>query len=154
MAQLLDDFIGITHGLTAKGIDYAVCGGWAMAIHGFIRATLDIDLLIMTPDLDAAMDVAREQGFDIEGLPLHFDEGRTEIRRISKIDPRSKELITLNLILVTEILEDVWLGRSDVEWNEGEYKVVSADGMIKMKELAGRPKDLIDLDYLRGLGDE
>jgi hypothetical protein len=32
--------------------------------------------------------------------------------------------------------------------------VVSTDGMIVMKENAGRPKDLIDIDYLRGLDNE
>lgn len=151
MAQILEDFIAITQALNQRDIDYAVCGGWAMAIHGFVRATMDIDLLILTKDLDRTMTVAREKGFDIEGLPLNFDEGKTQIRRISKIDTRSKELITLDLILVTEFLQDVWDERKKVKWNEGEYRVVSVHGMSKMKTSAGRPKDLIDLEYLKNL---
>ncbi len=154
MAGLLDEFSGITHELNQRGINYAVCGGWAVAIHGFLRATLDIDLLILTSDLDKAMDAAREKGFDIEGLPLNFDGGKTQIRRISKIDRRSKELITLDLILVTDIYKDVWEGRKTVKWNQGEYSVVSRRGLMKMKEISGRPKDLIDLDYLRGVDDD
>jgi hypothetical protein len=154
MAQLLDDFRGITQELNKRGIEYAVCGGWAMAIHGFLRATLDIDLLILTDDLERAMAVARGQGFDIEGLPLNFDGGKIQIRRISKIDQKSKELITLDLILVTDVFQDVWRGRKKVIWNEGQYRVVSPKGLMKMKEMAGRPKDLIDLDYLRGLEHE
>ncbi len=154
MAKLLEDFVAITTELNKRGIDYAVCGGWAMAIHGFLRATLDIDLLILTDDFEKARSAAIECGFDIDGLPLNFDQGRTKIRRISKIDFESKQLITLDLILVTEALEDVWAGRQNVTWNQGGYKVVSCGGMIKMKEMAGRNKDLIDLDYLRGMSDE
>ena len=151
MAGLLSEFVGITRELNDRGIDYAVCGGWAVAIHGFLRATLDIDLLILTEDLEKAFNAAREKGFYIEGLPLNFDGGKTQIRRISKIDRESKELITLDLILVTNDYKDVWEDRRMVKWDQGEYKVVSRRGLIKMKEIAKRPKDLIDLDYLRGL---
>lgn len=154
MARLLDEFIGVTEALNTRGIDYAVCGGWAMAIHGFLRATTDIDLIILSEDLDAVIETARSLGFDIKGLPLNFDKGETLIRRISKIDHATKELITLDLILATEKYEDVWKDRRLVKWNAGEYRVVSAAGMKVMKEAAGRPKDLIDLDYLRGLDDE
>lgn len=154
MAALIDEFTGIAALMNERGIDYAVCGGWAMTIHGFIRATLDIDFLILTKDLDAAFAAAKDQGFDIEGLPLNFDGGKTQIRRISKVDQKSKELITLDFILVTEAMDDVWQGRKRRVWNNGEYRVVSIKGMKKMKEMAGRPKDLIDLEYLRGLDDD
>lgn len=150
MASLLDEFVDITTALNENGIDYAVCGGWAMAIHGFLRATTDIDILILSQDLAAAKDLAIKQGFEIEGLPLNFDTGKTRIRRISKIDKATKTLITLDLILVTEIYNDVWVSRKVVKWNQGEYRVVGREGMMKMKEIAGRPKDLIDLNYLRG----
>ncbi len=154
MARLLDEFIGITEALNERGLEYAVCGGWAMAIHGFLRATIDIDLLILADDLDEVMSAAIEQGFDIVGLPLNFDSGKMQIRRVSKIDSESKELITLDLLLVTEALENVWKGRKRVKWNAGEYQIVSRDGMMVMKEMADRPKDRIDLEYLRGMDDE
>lgn len=154
MPGLLDEFSGITHELNQRSIDYAVCGGWAVAIHGFLRATLDIDLLILTRDLDKALEAAREKGFDIEGLPQNFDGGKTMIHRISKIDHLSKELITLDLILVTDIYKDVWESRKRVIWNQGEYSIVSRNGLIKMKEISGRPKDIIDLDYLRGVDND
>ena len=125
-----------------------------MAIHGFLRTTTDIDLIILSEDLDAVIETARSLEFDIEGLPLNFDKGETLIRRISKIDNATKELITLDLILATQKYADVWKARGLVKWNAGEYRVVSVAGMKVMKEAAARPKDLIDLDYLRGLDDE
>ena len=150
MAALIDEFVGIVESLNREGIDYAVCGGWAMAIHGRLRTTIDIDILILADDLDAAMNIAHERGFDIEGLPLNFDGGKTQIRRISKIDTGSKELITLDLLLVTPVYEPAWKTRRRVFWNHGEYRVVDVEGMIMMKELAKRPKDLEDLTFLRG----
>ena len=107
----------------------------------------------MSEDLNSIHEIALAQGFDIEGLPLNFDGGKTKIRRVSKIDEATKLLITLDLILVTDIYQEIWEGRRVVKWNNGEYRVVSTDGMIRMKEIAGRPKDRIDLDFLRGEND-
>jgi hypothetical protein len=58
------------------------------------------------------------------------------------------------MLLVTDVFDEVWKGRQNVNWKNGSYQVVSPKGMRIMKEAAGRPKDLIDLDYLRGLDDE
>ncbi len=151
MAGLLNEFVRVTQALNAGSCDYAVCGGWAMAIHGFLRATTDIALLIMSEDIDRGLEIVAELGFDIKGLPLSFDNGSTEIRRVSKIDDESKELITLDFLLVTEFLKDVWISRQRVEWDKGEYYVVSRQGMIKMKQVAARPKDMIDLEFLKDI---
>lgn len=150
MSSLLQEFMSLTETLNQKHIDYAVCGGWAMAIHGFTRATLDIDLLILSQDLDEVWETAKGLGYDVEGLPLNFNEGKIQIHRISKIDKETKSLITLDLLLVTDALKDVWENRQKVKWSKGEYSIVSKDGMIVLKEMSGRDKDLIDLKYLRG----
>lgn len=154
MASLLEEFVGIVTALNERGIDYAICGGWAMAIHGFLRATTDIDILILAKDLETVKEIALQNGFDIEGLSLDFDGGKTMIRRVSKIDVATKTLITLDMILATKNYEKAWRGRRLVKWNKGEYAVVDTIGMIEMKEKAGRPKDLIDLEYLRNSDNE
>lgn len=146
MPTLLDEFKAITSALNAAGIEYAVCGGWAMAIHGLPRATMDIDLLILVEDLQRVLEVARSKGFDIEGLPLHFD---IEIRRISKVDIDTQELITLDLLLIQDEYREIWDGRQKIGWREGITSVVSREGLIKMKSLAGRPQDLADIEKLR-----
>lgn len=153
MSTLLQEFINLTETLNREKIDYAICGGWAMAIHGFNRATLDIDLLILSEDLEQVWQIAQSFGYDVEGLPLHFGDGIIEIRRISKIDKTSKALITLDFLLVTEALKDVWAGRKKAKWSKGEFWVVSREGMIFLKENSGRDKDLIDLKYLKEVSD-
>jgi hypothetical protein len=151
MTTLLSEFKAITTALNEAGIEYAVCGGWAMAIHGLPRATMDIDLLILVEDFERVLRVARSNAFDIEGLPLHFD---IEIRRISKVDIDTKELITLDLLLIQGEYQEIWDGRQKIRWREGETSVVSREGLIKMKSLAGRPQDLVDIEKLREVTDE
>ena len=42
MLNLLTEFQNIVNTLEEEKIEYAICGGIAMAIHGFLRATVDI----------------------------------------------------------------------------------------------------------------
>jgi hypothetical protein len=148
MATLLDEFTNITKALNERKIDYAVCGGWAMAILGFPRATVDIDLLILTENLDEVWKIAQNFGYNIEGLPLSFQDGKVEIRRISKIDDETKTLITLDLLLVTEALKEVWKNRKAFSWNQGTVFSVSKDGLISLKTISGRLQDLADIERL------
>lgn len=87
-----------------------------MAIHGIPRATIDIDLLILSDDLERVWSAAKNLRYDVEGLPLHFADGAIEIRRISKVDIETKRIFMLDFLLVTDALVDVWTGRQVVEW--------------------------------------
>ena len=154
MAGLLNEFVNFTETLNRENIDYAVCGGWAMAIHGVPRATIDIDLLILTENLEEVWEIAQNFGYDVEGLPLHFHDGAIEIRRISKIDKQSKRLFTLDFLLVTEQLKEIWENRELIEWEDGETWTVSREGLILLKTISGREQDLLDIKKLREVEDE
>jgi hypothetical protein len=148
--DILDEYTALIHRLELKGIEYATCGGIAMAVHGFVRATKDIDILIRDKDLEKAFEVARELGFDIEGLPIDFDAGAFKLRRLSKIERETQSLLTVYFILVTDFTEDVWEDRDLMDWGSGRAWVVSKRGLIKMKRHAGRAQDLVDIDNLEG----
>ena len=154
MSSLLTEFVNFTEVLNRETIDYAICGGWAMAIHGLPRATVDIDLLILTEDLDEVWNIAQNLGYDVEGLPLHFHNGAIEIRRISKIDKESKRLFTLDFLLVTEALEEVWKNRELIEWEDGKTWTVSREGLIQLKTISGREQDLLDIKKLHEVENE
>lgn len=100
MATLLDELSQLISALDENEIEYAVCGGLSMAIYGFARATLDIDVLIRSESLEKAYKTAAEKGFDIRGLDISFEERAVEIRRVSKIDDNG-EVLSLDLLLVT-----------------------------------------------------
>ena len=154
MSNLLDEFVNLTETLNRQNIDYAICGGWAMAIHGLPRATVYIDLLVLADDLDKVWRAAQNLGYDIEGLPLHFHEGVIEIRRISKIDKDSKRLFTIDFLLVTERLKEVWEKRELIEWEDRKTWTVSREGLIKLKTISGREQDLLDIKKLQEIEDE
>ena len=147
MATLLDELSGLISALNENGVEYAVCGGLSMAIHGFARATLDIDVLIREESLEKAYEIAATKGFDIRGLDISFKERAVEIRRVSKIDDNG-EVLSLDLLLVTPQVEDVWQAREKIDFLGDKLSVVSREGLIKMKRLAGRPQDLADLERL------
>jgi hypothetical protein len=146
MNDLVPELTAIISLMEENGVEYAVCGGLSMAIHGFARATMDIDLLIEAESLDKAYDVGKQLGFDIRGLDISFKERAVEIRRVSKII--GEDVLSLDLLLVTPHVEDVWQSREAVEFQGKQLWVVSREGLIKMKTLAGRPQDLADIHRL------
>jgi len=136
-------------------VEYAVCGGLAVAFHGYPRATWDIDLMIRRESLDAAQEAIASLGYTVPGGILPFAIGTSEYRevfRISRAD--GSELITLDLILVTPILEDVWADCVSMSLPDREIRVVSQQGLATMKRLAGRLRDLADLEELGLLDDD
>ena len=60
MIDLYEEFKTIVGALTRHRIPFGVCGGLAMAAHGFPRATQDIDLLVPEEQIDA--DIANLEG--------------------------------------------------------------------------------------------
>ncbi|MGI8848819.1 MAG: DUF6036 family nucleotidyltransferase [Pyrinomonadaceae bacterium] len=148
MATLLDELSQLISALDENEIEYAVCGGLALAIHGFARATLDIDILIQPELLEKAYKIGAENGFDIRGLDISFKERAVEIQRISKIDDNG-EVLSLDLLLVTPQIQDVWETREEIDFLGNQLSVVSQIGLIKMKMLAGRPQDLADIERLK-----
>ena len=147
MTSLIDELNEIVSAFEEENIAYAVCGGLAMAIHGFARATLDIDLLIQADSLEKAFQVSEKIGYDIHGLDISFKERAVEIRRVSKIDDNS-EVLSLDLLLVTPHVQDVWESKENHPFLGNQLWVISREGLLKMKTLAGRPKDLGDIDEL------
>jgi hypothetical protein len=146
--DLLDEFRGLLAALEREGVDFAVCGGLAVAIHARPRATLDVDLLLPRSQLGAAKRVARAQGYAIESGPLVVRSGVVEIHRLSKPDPETGDLLSLDLLLVTPLLEAVWAGRERVAWEHGELPVVSRAGLAAMKRLRASGQDQDDIRLL------
>jgi len=122
MQFLLSEFTKIVSAFEKDGLEYAVCGGLAMAIQGFPRATMDIDLMIRDQSLERAFQIARENGFDIRGLDISVKEPAVEIRRVSKII--GDAILCLDLLIVIDEIEDVWETKERVGY-EGRSVSVS-----------------------------
>ena len=46
MKQLPDEFKEFLSFLNGKQVEYLVVGGWALGVHGYVRATGDIDIWV------------------------------------------------------------------------------------------------------------
>lgn len=146
MSVLIEELRLLVREFNDRRIEFALCGGLAVAAHGFTRATEDIDFLIREESLERAYAAAASIGFDIRGLDMSFKERTVEIRRVSKIV--GEDVISLDLLLVTPHVEDVWEGRESKEFEGEVITLVSRDGLIKMKKQAGRSQDLTDIERL------
>src|SRR5438128_7949695 len=109
MFDLYEELTSIVSAFDERGIDYAICGGLAMAVHGIPRATVDIDVIILDEQLEQAKSAARSLGYTVEAQPMRFARGAVEIRGISKIDLDTGVVLSLYLLLVTPQIVDIWV---------------------------------------------
>lgn len=149
MMDIYDELRELIKALDARGVEYALCGGLAMAVHAVPRATIDIDIMIEAESLDVAREIAASLGYTIDAGPMKLAKGAVELRRVSKIDPESKDLLSLDLLLVTEHVAGVWRSREKVEWEGGMLSVVSREGLVTLKELRGSGTDMDDIKRLK-----
>jgi hypothetical protein len=147
--DLLRQFEAIVDALNAAGVEHAICGGFAVNIHGHVRTTTDIDLLVRRESVDRALAALRPLGFDLDAGTLPFDHGTPrarEVRRVTSIE--GTDALTVDLMVVTTVFDDVWRTRERLSWRGKDLTVVSREGLAAMKRLAGRHQDLADLEHL------
>lgn len=138
------EFIGVVEALLAAGVDFAVCGGFAMALHGFPRYTKDIDLLVDDADVEHIVELVKPCGFDFDAGDMTFQH--LTVHRVNKIV--GKAYLTLDLLIAERSVADVWNSRVIVDWKGRKIPAVSAVGLARMKRLAARPQDLVDLERM------
>ena len=131
--DLVLELARLTQALEKAGLDYALCGGLALAVYARPRATLDIDLMVEPAALDRIQKTVKPLGFTIAALPMRFQGGAVQIQRLTKIDPATGEHLALDLLLVTPETQASWDGRIAVEWEGGALKVLSPKGLISLK---------------------
>jgi hypothetical protein len=140
------ELVGIIRAFESANVEYALCGALALAVHGVPRATKDIDLIARKEDETRIRDIAREQGFIFEALPMEFAGSGIEVQRFTKlVDGRP---LMLDVLWLNAKLQAVWADRQRLQWDEGMLSVVSPEGLITLKLTAGRPQDLVDIQNL------
>jgi len=143
--------------LDDKKVAYALVGGYAVALHGAVRGTVDIDFVIQwnQDNLRGAEEVLKELGL-VSRLPINA----TEVFRYRDEYINNRNLIAWNFYNSSNMAEQVDIiidfnlsKHSVVNMVIGEDKVnvISIEQLIKMKRKAGRPQDLADIEALEKL---
>ncbi len=149
MLDLYEELKTLVSRLNTAKVEYAVCGGLALAVYGIPRATVDIDIMVQRAKLEEVHNLVRELGYIMKARPMTFAQEAIEIHRVSKIDPESGDLFSLDFLLVTSEIDSVWRSRREVEWEDGKLWLVSREGLITLKSLRGSGQDLDDIQRLK-----
>lgn len=143
--------------LNAAQIPYALVGGFAVSLHGAVRGTLDIDIII---PLEQEIYKKVEEVMGSIGLASRIPVSGQEVFnfRDEYIDKRnlkawsfvnSSNPAELVDILIIYDLNKVSTVRKTTPF--GDINVISLKDLIKIKREAGRPQDLADVAALEKL---
>ncbi len=131
--------------LNARKVRYVVIGATAFPVHGYARATLDVDIFIdpTEENAQATLRALEDFGYDVSDLSVE--------------DLLKKKVLIREYVLQTDIhpfvagakFEDVWRNRIEERVGSTTVSFAGLDDLIRMKEAAGRAKDREDLVALR-----
>jgi hypothetical protein len=148
--------------LAEHRVDYLVVGGFAVYAHGFLRGTVDLDI-VPRPDLanlarlgealvsvgarvhktSAPVNVADPHLLGRASLvPLMTDHGRLDILNVAG---------TAGL---TGTYSEIRERALEVELDDIQLAVVGLDDLIRMKRAAGRDQDRADIRALAALDED
>lgn len=135
----------ISGDLTAAGIPHAISGAVAMAMHGFVRATVDLDLLVVAPKvrLPEVLDIVRRRGFAGEDAEL-LRSLATRYFAALHSGPATVDIFVPAFPFHGRLMDRVVT--MDVDGTP--VPVVSVEDLIILKTLWYRAKDVADVKSL------
>ncbi len=141
--------------LNSAKLKYAVVGGYALALHGLVRATMDVDLVLCLKQEDF---VKAEQALSALGLRSRLPLKAEEVIQMRQEYIERRNLLAWSFvdfknptrqvdILITEDFRRLKTQMVSV----GGRKVIVATlkELIRMKESSGRPQDLVDIENMK-----
>jgi hypothetical protein len=146
---LNEDYKDILLALSAEKVKFLLVGAYALAVHGYPRATLGMDLWIMPSPQNADAVLRALHRF---GAPLH-DLTKDDLQKTDTVfqigvAPRRIDIITSASGLQ---FEDVYQRALLIRIEGIEVRVPAIDDLIKNKRASGRTKDLADAEPLESL---
>jgi hypothetical protein len=140
------DFKDLFVALNAQGVEFLVVGAHALAAHGYVRATKDLDVWVRPSDENAARVMRALSAF---GAPTH--EVTKEDFAIPGITFQiGVQPVRIDIITAVDGLTFVlaWQNRVESDYGGERVFVVSREDLIRNKRASGRPQDLADIDAL------
>jgi hypothetical protein len=148
----------ICSALDKAKVPYAVVGGYAVALHGAIRGTVDVDVIIewSLKNLQDTENAFKQIGL-VSLIPItaetlfHFREEYIQNRNLiawNFYDP-SNPLNQVDIIINYDLKSP--RNTKAIKTFQGTIRILSLNDLIKMKRASGRPQDLEDVKALDDL---
>jgi hypothetical protein len=150
--DLFEELKGVLDKLNECKVPYALCGGMAMAAHGFPRATVDIDLLVPENAIPRALEALKAIGYAAT-TDLTLGAGTVFLTRALKFDSTSDDYLVIDVLHASGALETVFDDHSVVSTRFGDAVVLSKEALIKMKRIRNSAQDVADIENLSGKTD-
>ena len=147
--MLNEDYRDMLHALSDEKVKFLLVGAYALAAHGYLRATMDIDIWVMpsTENADAVLRALRHFGAPLHNLTKDDLQKDETIFQIG-IAPRRIDIITSATGLQ---FEETYRRSLSVNIEGIEVHIPSIDDLIRNKRASGRTKDLADVEVLESL---
>lgn len=147
--MLNEDYKDMLHALSEEKVRFLLVGAYALAAHGYPRATMDIDIWVMPSpqNADAVLRALHRFGAPLHNLSKEDLQKDGTIFQIG-VAPRRIDIITSASGLQFENTYEKSLSLNI----EGiELHIPSIDDLIRNKRAVGRTKDMADVEALESL---
>ncbi len=140
------DYVEMLNELSAAGVEFLVIGAHALAAHGYLRATKDLDIWINpTPENARRVWAALARfGAPLRDVTVEDFSTRGTIYQMG-VDPDRIDVITEP---AGAEFGDAWARHITVMVDGVPYPVIGRADLIATKRAAGRPQDLVDIAQL------
>lgn len=146
--MLNPDFRDMLSALCAEDVEFLVVGAYAMAAHGFPRATGDIDIWIRCSEENAARVWRALDHFKAPLRDLKMDDLKTPgmVFQIGVVPCRIDILTSVDGVE----FDEAWPDRLAVEVEGLKIPIIGRFHLLQNKKASGRPRDLADVAWLEG----
>lgn len=159
-------FESLFRSLQERKVDYLVVGGVAVVLHGAVRMTADLDLMVALNEKNVHdfIAVMKDAGFRPR-VPVQPEAFASAENRQTWLDEKGmqvfsfyhpEEMISLVDVFVYEPLpyNDLREAADIKQVDDLSIPIASKADLIRLKKLAGRPQDIEDIKALEALDEE
>ncbi|MBK6898377.1 MAG: nucleotidyltransferase [bacterium] len=140
------DLIDLLAEFNAQGVEYLVVGAHALAVHGHVRATKDLDVWVRA---DAANAPRVFEALVAFGAPLQ-DLTVADLAEPGLVFQIGVPPLRVDVITAIDGVEfpAAWVDRVQVSLDGTSVSVISRHHLIENKRASGRLQDLADVERL------
>ena len=145
--KLHQDFREFIELLNKNEVKYLIIGGYAVAFHGYVRSTGDLDIWIKISSENAqrVLKTLKEFGFGSLALDISDFQKKYAVIQLGYPPYRIDIVTTPDGVSFDECYENKIVSKEELGI---DLNFIDLDNLKKNKKSSGRPRDLLDLDNL------